>query len=128
MRPFLYRGAGWSWRPITSKVDVVHSTKQPLVAVGHRNPTAVFKSEIFLLPIACSHYCAAGAIAKECKRVSVPEVLFKQLLKRIDRTASDPLFWATCGRRAVFEVENRGSRGSDRAQILSAVCLSDAKK
>ena len=52
-------------------------------------------------------YCAAGAISKECKRVSVPEVLFKQLLKRIDRTTSDPLFWATCGRRAVFEVENR---------------------
>ena len=51
--------------------------------------------------------CAAGAISKECKRVSVPEVLFKQLLKRIDRTVSDSLFWATCGRRAVFEVENR---------------------
>ena len=45
------------------------------------------------------------------------------MVKRIDRTALDPLLGATCGRRAVFEVENRGSRGSDRAQILSAAVV-----
>ena len=96
--------------------------------VKFRSDILVFGPVCCRTPQAChffqdSIYCAAGAISKECKRVSVPEVLFKQLLKRIDRTDSDPLFWATCGHRAVFEVENRGSRGSDRAQILSVVCL-----
>ena len=35
---------------------------------------------------------------------------------------------ATWGSRAVFGVENRVSKASDRAQILSAVCVSADKK
>ena len=44
---------------------------------------------------------------------------FKEVVKRIGTWDSDTVLWATAGTRAVFGVENRVSKVSDRAQILS---------
>ena len=68
------------------------------------------------------NYCAEGAISSECKWVSAPEVLINRVVKRIWDLVAGPVFWATCGLRDVFEVQNRDPPASGSGPILFDVC------
>ena len=67
--------------------------------------------------------CAEGATSSECKWVSVPEVLFNRVVKRIWDLVAGPVFGATCGLTGVLGVRKRDPPASGSGPIL-CVCLS----
>ena len=52
------------------------------------------------------------------QRTKKPEVLFNRVVKRICEFVLEPLFEASCKRRAVSEVQNRVPATSRSGQIL----------
>ena len=60
-------------------------------------------------------------ILRRVQRTKKPEVLFNRVVKRICEFVLEPLFEASCKRRAVSEVQNRVPATSRSGQIFS-VC------